>query len=66
VNVSAANSQYLNNETINAEISADYYFGSPVVNAEVEYNIYRMRYYRPWWKYSEYAFWYEEYYSFLV
>lgn len=63
VTVKANQSQYLNRDNIKAEISADYYFGSPVANAEVEYNIYKMRYYRPWWKYSEYAFWYEDYYS---
>src|SRR5262249_15313870 len=32
-------------ETITAEISARYYFGEPVANATVQYQVYRSRYY---------------------
>lgn len=63
VSVTPEKSQYLNNETIEAKIKADYYFGSPVVGAEVEYNIYKQRYYKPWWSYNEYAWWYADYYE---
>jgi uncharacterized protein YfaS (alpha-2-macroglobulin family) len=61
--VTPENAQYLNNETIEAKVKADYYFGSPVTNAEVEYNIFKQRYYKPWWSYSEYAWWYADYYE---
>lgn len=63
VTVTPENTQYLNSETIEAKIKADYYFGSPVANAEVEYNIFKQRYYKPWWSYSEYAWWYADYYE---
>lgn len=63
VSVTPEKAQYLNNETIEAKIKADYYFGSPVAGAEVEYNIYKQRYYKPWWSYSEYAWWYEDFYA---
>jgi len=42
---------------------ADYYFGSPVQDAEVTYNVYKKTFYKPWWYFSEYRWWYEDYYA---
>ena len=63
VEVKTDRSQYFGKDEIKATVQADYFFGSPVTDAAVEYNIYKVRYYTPWWKFSEYAWWYEEYYE---
>lgn len=55
--------QYANGELIAATIQADYYFGSPVANAQVDYYIFRGRFWRPWWYGSEYAWYYEDEYD---
>jgi len=60
VEVSADKDQYANGDLITATIKADYYFGSPVANAQVDYYIFRGRYWRPWWHGTEYAWYYEE------
>lgn len=58
VNVTTDRNQYANGDNINAVVSADYYFGSPVKNASVQINIYRQNYWRPWWYWSEWAWFY--------
>lgn len=58
VTVTTDRSNYTKGDVINAKVQADYYFGSPVANAEVEYFIYRSRYWRPWWYGSEWAYLY--------
>ncbi|MCC6864673.1 MAG: carboxypeptidase regulatory-like domain-containing protein [Ignavibacteria bacterium] len=63
VGITVDKDQYLNGEDIKGVINADYYFGSAVQDAEVEYNIYKKSYYKPWWYYSEYSWWYEDYYA---
>ncbi|MBX7043424.1 MAG: carboxypeptidase regulatory-like domain-containing protein, partial [Ignavibacteria bacterium] len=63
VNVTAEKSRYYGDEVLNAKVSADYYFGSPVTQADVNYEIHRVRYYRPWWMFSPYADWYRDYYE---
>ncbi len=63
VNVTADKSRYYGDEVLNAKVSADYYFGSPVAQADVNYEIHRVRYYRPWWMFSPYADWYRDYYE---
>ncbi len=63
VNVKTDKGQYYGKDVIKATIEADYFFGSPVTNANVEYSVYKVRYYRPWWMFSEYADWYREYYE---
>lgn len=63
VTVKTDKSQYFGRDELKAEINAKYYFGSPVNGANVEYNIYKIRYYKPWWKFSEYAWWYEDYFN---
>lgn len=63
VSVTSDKSQYYGKDNIKAEIDAKYYFGSPVTEAQVEYNVYKVKYYKPWWKYSEYAWWYEDYFE---
>ncbi|HVZ38317.1 MAG TPA: MG2 domain-containing protein [Candidatus Kapabacteria bacterium] len=50
---------YTRGDEIKATVKADYYFGSPVANAEVEYFVYRARYWRPWWRGSDWAYLYE-------
>ena len=52
--------QYANGDLMTATIKADYYFGSPVANAQVDYYIFRGRYWRPWWHGTEYAWYYED------
>jgi len=61
VTVKTDKEQYYNGDNLKAEINAKYFFGSAVADADVEYNIYKVRYYKPWWTFSEYAWWYEEY-----
>ncbi|KXK51234.1 MAG: Large extracellular alpha-helical protein [Chlorobi bacterium OLB7] len=58
--VSTDRKQYTRGDEITATVQADYFFGSPVANAEVEYFVYRSRYWRPWWKGSEWEYLYEE------
>lgn len=50
VSVSLDKARYLQGETIQATISASYYFGAPVANGRVKYSIYRARYYFPYWQ----------------
>lgn len=61
VEVNADKNQYYGNDEINVDIKADYFFGAPVQNAEVEYNVYKIRYFVPWWKFSDWGWWYEDY-----
>ncbi|MBS1518718.1 MAG: hypothetical protein JSS91_11580 [Bacteroidetes bacterium] len=63
VMVIPGSTQYYGKDKLTAEAEARYFFGSPVADAEIEYNIYRIRYYKPWWMYSDYAWWYEDYYN---
>lgn len=63
VTVKTDKGQYFGKDNLKAEINAKYFFGSPVNGANVEYNIYRIKYYKPWWKFSEYAWWYEDYFD---
>lgn len=55
--------QYTDGENIKGIVQADYYFGSPVQDAQVEYNVYKKTFYKPWWYFSEYRWWYEDYYA---
>ncbi|HEX7356319.1 MAG TPA: alpha-2-macroglobulin family protein, partial [Ignavibacteriaceae bacterium] len=59
VNVGTDKNQYANGDKIAVTVSADYYFGSPVKNAQVQVNIYRQNYWRPWWYWSEWAWFYK-------
>lgn len=59
VSVNTDRKQYYGNDELKASVEAKYYFGSPVSEADVEYNIYKVRYYTPWWKFSDYAWWFE-------
>lgn len=63
VEVKADKEQYGDKEKIELNIQSDYYFGSPVPDADVVYNIYKKPLYRPWWYYSEYSWFYKDYYS---
>ncbi|MCX8010776.1 MAG: MG2 domain-containing protein [Ignavibacteria bacterium] len=59
VEVTTDKSQYTFKDKINVNVKADYYFGSPVTNAEVKYEIYRNNIWRPWWYYDQYAWFYK-------
>jgi uncharacterized protein YfaS (alpha-2-macroglobulin family) len=63
VTVKTDRSQYFGKDILKAEVESNYFFGSPVVDADVEYYIYKVRYYKPWWTFSEFAWWYEDYYE---
>lgn len=63
VGITLDKDQYLDGESIKGVVNADYYFGSPVQDAEVEYNVYKQTFYKPWWYFSEYKWWYEDYYA---
>ncbi|MBI2899321.1 MAG: outer membrane protein assembly factor BamD [Planctomycetes bacterium] len=49
VDVRYPKAPHLQGEVVAAEIEAKYYFGSPVVDAEVSYTITRRQHYRPRW-----------------
>jgi uncharacterized protein YfaS (alpha-2-macroglobulin family) len=63
VNVSTDKNQYANGDMITGSVSADYYFGSPVKNATVQVSIYKQSYWRPWWYWSEWAWFYKSFYN---
>ncbi|HEV2350898.1 MAG TPA: MG2 domain-containing protein [Terriglobia bacterium] len=50
VTVSMDKKRYLEGERIQATISGQYYFGSPVANGQVKYSVYRSGYYFPYWQ----------------
>ncbi len=58
--VTTDRTNYTRGDQIKAMVKADYYFGSPVANAEVEYFVYRAQYWRPWWRGSDWAYLYED------
>jgi alpha-2-macroglobulin len=59
VNVTTDREQYAKGDKLTATVSADYYFGSPVKNAQVEVLIYKQHYWRPWWYWSDWAWFYK-------
>ncbi|AFH48236.1 Large extracellular alpha-helical protein [Ignavibacterium album JCM 16511] len=61
VNIELNKNQYSAGDEINGVVSADYYFGSPVKNGNVQVNIYRERFWRPWWYFSEYRWFYRNF-----
>ncbi len=63
VDVTLDKDQYTDGDNIKGTIKADYYFGSAVQDAEVTYNVYKKTFYKPWWYFSEYKWWYEDYYA---
>ncbi len=63
VEVKTDKKQYSGGDKIEIDIQSDYYFGSPVPDAEVTYNIFKKPLYRPWWYYSQYSWFYKDYYS---
>ncbi|RPI17511.1 MAG: hypothetical protein EHM58_08975 [Ignavibacteriae bacterium] len=49
-------------DTLKAEISAAYFFGSPLKNTKFKYTIYRTKAYYYSWTYSQLNWWYQNYY----
>ena len=58
VEVSTNKKNYSGEETISGTVNADYYFGSPVTSAKVTVQIYKKRFWIPWWYWSEYRWFY--------
>jgi uncharacterized protein YfaS (alpha-2-macroglobulin family) len=50
VTVSTDKARYLQGETMQAIISAHYYFGPPVASGQVKYSVYKSRYSFPYWR----------------
>lgn len=63
VEVKTEKEQFTNNDLISFDVKADYYFGSPVQDADVTYKIFKQQLYKPWWYFSEYRWMYEDYYA---
>jgi hypothetical protein len=63
VEVKTDKKQYSGGEKIEIDIQSDYYFGSPVPDAEVTYDVFKKPLHKPWWYYSEYSWFYRDYYS---
>jgi uncharacterized protein YfaS (alpha-2-macroglobulin family) len=59
VSVKPAEPQYRLGKPVEAEISADYYFGEPVKGAEVSYKVERQYYYPSYYYYREYGWYYK-------
>ena len=55
--------QYQSGDVIEAEVSADYFFGAPVTNATVQYKVVAEPFYVPWYYYYRYYSWYEDLYG---
>ncbi len=49
VDVKYPKGPHLQGETVTAEIRTNYYFGSPVVDAEVQWTLLRRPYWKPYW-----------------
>jgi len=58
VDVEFKKTPVLQGETVDAAIKAEYYFGSPVVDAEVKYTVYRRGH---WWMWRCWAYYYDWY-----
>lgn len=58
VEVVTVKKNYSGGETISGTVKADYYFGSPVTSAKVAVQIYKKRFWIPWWYWSEYRWFY--------
>lgn len=58
VEVTTTKKNYSGSETISGMVKADYYFGSPVTSAKVTVQIFKKRFWIPWWYWSEYRWFY--------
>lgn len=63
VNVNTDKKQYSRGDKLTVTVTADYYFGSPVKNADVQVSIYKQNFWRPWWYWSEWSWFYGGYKS---
>lgn len=50
VEVKPQKKSYIAGDAVRATITANYFFGEPVAEADVEYFIYTSRYWTPWWQ----------------
>ncbi len=63
VTVKPDSSNYSSGDTIKAAVSAGYYFGSPVTGGKVSVKIFKQHFWRPWWYWSDYAWFYRSFES---
>ena len=61
VKVKIPKGNYAENDSLNAIISANYYYGSPVSGSKVFIKIFRHTYWRPWWIKSQYSWFYNSF-----
>ncbi len=59
VTVKTDKNNYSYGDKIEGQVSADYYFGSPVKEAKVTVKVFKQRYYIPWWHDYEYSWYYD-------
>ncbi len=60
VTVTLDKKRYARGDSIRARIRSTYFFGSPVTGGRVEYFVFRSRYYKPWWKGTEFEMYFAE------
>jgi hypothetical protein len=60
VRIETERAAYTSGEKVSGQVVADYYFGPPVAGAKVELEIYRTRFYIPWWIDDDYAWYYAD------
>ena len=61
VEVVTVKKNYSGGETISGTVKANYYFGSPVTSAKVTVQIFKKRFWIPWWYWSEYRWFYNSF-----
>ncbi len=59
VKVETGKKHYAGGDTVNAVVSAEYYFGAPVTTGKVEVKIFKQNIWRPWWYWQEYSWFYK-------
>ncbi len=59
--VTSAKKNYTRKDVVSGEVQSDYYFGSPVANADVTVKIYKSKFWFPWWYWSEHQWFYKSF-----
>jgi hypothetical protein len=61
VTVTTSKKNFTRKDIVTGEVQSDYYFGSPVSNADVSVKIYKSRFWLPWWYWSEHQWFYKSF-----
>ncbi len=64
VNISTNKGSYTQGDLIEGKITAEYFFGSPLKEGKINFNIFRSSYWKPWWYDSEYDWFYRNFDSY--